>query len=56
MEPQHTSDMECTVDPKDDCCVVCGVYHGEQCLCCGGRGFHVEGCIESDSQLAGRLQ
>ena len=42
--PNHTRDEDCTVDPADDCCIECGVYHGDPCPACDGRGFHREAC------------
>ena len=39
-EARHARDTDCTVDPKTDTCVRCGVYHGDPCPHCGGRGFH----------------
>lgn len=40
---EHTKDSDCTLD--DTCmCIVCGVYHGDPCPKCGGRGFHKPGC------------
>lgn len=42
----HTKDEDCTVDPETGCCSVCGVLHGDPCPCCGGSGFHKDGCSE----------
>jgi hypothetical protein len=42
-EVLHNADEDCTLGP-DDCCKVCGVYHGDPCQDCGGRGFHRSGC------------
>lgn len=42
----HTKDSDCTVDPETQCCIYCGVWHGEECPECKGRGFHNEGCSE----------
>jgi hypothetical protein len=39
----HTKDSDCTLD-ADGSCIDCGVYHGEPCDVCGGRGFHVAEC------------
>jgi len=38
----HNHDSQCTLD--QDTCTVCGVYHGDPCPVCLGRGFHVSGC------------
>jgi hypothetical protein len=43
MPTTHATDTDCTLGP-DDCCVECGVHHGDACPTCGGRGFHAEGC------------
>lgn len=40
---EHTKDSDCTLD-EDDCCIECGVDHGDPCRGCGGRGFHNEPC------------
>jgi hypothetical protein len=40
----HTNDSDCTLD-ESDTCIVCGVYHGDTCPMCGGRGYHNAGCI-----------
>ncbi len=45
---RHERDDDCTLD-GDDCCVTCGVYHGDPCGECGGCGFHRRGCSESDA-------
>lgn len=42
--PGHTRDTDCTIDPRTDSCVVCGVHHGDACPLCGGRGFHTDTC------------
>ena len=37
----HTTDGDCEGHLDDDgTCMVCGVYHGDPCAFCGGRGFH----------------
>jgi hypothetical protein len=41
---EHSRDSDCTVDPKTDSCKTCGVYHGDPCPRCGGRGFHKPKC------------
>ena len=38
----HTADSDCTV--INDECSECGVYHGDPCPICGGRGFHALTC------------
>lgn len=43
---EHSRDEDCDVDPESDCCRLCGVYHGDPCPECRGRGFHVDGCSE----------
>ena len=45
----HNTDKDCTLD-ADDGCTVCGVYHGDRCDECGGRGFHVDGCSEIEHE------
>jgi hypothetical protein len=45
LRPRHTRDGDCTLD-ADDTCTTCGVYHGDACDRCGGRGFHAEDCPE----------
>jgi hypothetical protein len=40
----HHHDTDCTISPADDCCAGCGVYHGDPCEDCGGRGFHESAC------------
>lgn len=42
----HDKDSDCTVDPKTDCCIVCGVGHMGGCGVCGGVAFHKSGCSE----------
>ena len=39
---EHTKDNHCTL--VEDTCIECGVYHGEPCPDCEGRGFHNENC------------
>lgn len=39
----HSRDSDCTLDDFD-CCVFCGVWHGDPCPVCGGRGYHAEDC------------
>ena len=40
---KHTTDADCTLDDTD-CCAGCGVYHGDPCDDCGGRGYHAADC------------
>jgi|GEM_PF-2276059 len=40
----HLKDVDCVVDPVTGLCRECGVYHGDPCPGCGGRGFHSESC------------
>jgi hypothetical protein len=40
----HVFDFDCLVDDKTDCCVLCGVHHGDPCPACRGRGFHTMPC------------
>jgi hypothetical protein len=42
---RHATDADCRLD-DEDCCVGCGVYHGDPCPECGGRGFHLADCSE----------
>lgn len=41
---QHTKDGDCVLDDTD-CCIVCGVWHGDPCPECGGKGFHKSRCV-----------
>ena len=49
VERPHTRDEDCTLG-EDDVCVVCGVWHGDECRGCGKRGFHAKGCEFSDEE------
>lgn len=40
----HHQDSECTIDSETYTCIYCGVYHGDKCVICGGRGFHKWEC------------
>lgn len=40
----HNKDEDCTLDKDTDLCVECGVYHGDKCIECNGRGFHRDNC------------
>lgn len=40
----HDKDEDCTIDENTELCVGCGVYHGDLCVRCSGRGFHKENC------------
>ena len=42
----HDEDRDCALD-EADVCTLCGVYHGDPCPKCGGRGFHLEDCDEN---------
>lgn len=44
----HTKDDDCTVSPETDCCIECGVLHGDPCPACMGLGYHRDGCPESE--------
>lgn len=48
---RHTRDEDCALDP-DGVCTTCGVYHGDPCPDCGGRGYHAEGCALFDEESA----
>lgn len=39
----HERDEDCTLD-ANDVCIRCGLYHGDPCPLCEGRGFHKPGC------------
>ena len=40
----HVQDEDCRVG-HDGTCLLCGVYHGDACPNCGGRGFHRAICF-----------
>ena len=44
----HSTDADCAghVSRKTLTCSVCGVYHGDPCPLCGGRGYHADNCEE----------
>lgn len=44
---RHERDEDCSLGDDGEC-VVCGVWHGDPCLLCDGRGFHREHCPASD--------
>jgi hypothetical protein len=46
----HTKDSDCQIDATN-CCTECGVYHGEPCALCGGRGYHELKCDELENTL-----
>lgn len=52
--PTHQKDSDCTVTGEDDdwTCTECGVWHGDPCPECEGRGFHNAGCSLSDDEVA----
>lgn len=41
---EHERDHHCTVG-DDGCCTACGAHHGDPCLECGARAYHVPGCM-----------
>jgi hypothetical protein len=41
----HTKDADCHDHLVDGECQTCGVFHGDACPDCGGRGYHRENCI-----------
>jgi hypothetical protein len=48
--PPHTRDEACTLDPNGGLyCIVCGTSHADPCVTCGGKGFHLDGCKDSDA-------
>jgi len=50
---EHRSDADCTLD-EHDVCTACGVYHGDPCARCAGRGYHEAGCPEIEPQPEAR--
>lgn len=40
----HSKDSDCIIDPETLCCAICGIDHSDECLDCGGRGFHKPTC------------
>lgn len=46
MPTTHTRDSHCAghIDEATDTCTVCGAYHGEPCLDCGGMAYHYPDC------------
>lgn len=46
---EHERDEDCDVDQTTSTCRVCGVYHGDPCEKCSGRGFHRDNCPLSDA-------
>ena len=46
--PNHIKDEDCQsyIDPTTQCCMMCGVYHGDPCPVCNGNGFHKDNCPE----------
>lgn len=46
----HNTDRDCTLD-RSDICVECGVWHGDPCPDCGGRGFHLDSCPEMEPTM-----
>lgn len=45
-QPNHTTDADCAPFIVDDSCSTCGVFHGDPCPECQGRGFHKSECSE----------
>lgn len=45
---EHNRDEDCEghINAWTLQCDVCGVDHSGECLVCGGRGFHKDGCPE----------
>ena len=42
----HTRDADCTsIDPLTDLCNFCHVEHGDPCVHCRARAFHLPNCI-----------
>ena len=41
---EHSIDAHCDVDPETDLCRICGVHHGDPCIDCDGRAFHLPNC------------
>lgn len=40
---EHERDSDCILG-SDHTCIECGVWHGDKCPDCGGRGFHDSDC------------
>lgn len=40
---EHTQDSDCTLNEEGQC-EGCGVWHDDECIECGGRGFHKATC------------
>jgi hypothetical protein len=47
IEHGHMKDSDCTLD-DNLICTVCGVWHGEPCQECEGKGFHLDTCSEME--------
>jgi hypothetical protein len=45
---EHCSDEDCDVDSTTGCCRECGVWHGDPCPVCNGKGYHRGACALSD--------
>ena len=55
----HERDADCApyLDAETDTCSVCGVYHGDPCPSCEGRGYHRDDCdLENDIVFDGSEQ
>ena len=45
LDVEHERDADCAPFINAiHSCAICGVYHGDPCETCGGRGFHVPDC------------
>ena len=52
-QPEHTSDADCLAADSIDAtntCTICGVYHGDPCPDCNGRGYHDRDCNHVDEE------
>jgi len=49
----HEKDEDCNLDPETDECRECGVWHGDPCAACSGRGFHKLDCADYIRWLTG---
>jgi hypothetical protein len=44
----HKQDSDCTVG-EDGLCIICQVLHGDPCVECGARAFHLANCDGEDA-------